>query len=38
MLQNSFAIDIFNKNLDDFSEKFFFPIVLKYQDKIRENI
>lgn len=37
MLKNSFAIDLFNKNLDDFNERFAIPVIINYSNQIREN-
>lgn len=37
MVKNSFAIDLFNKNLDKFNEQFAIPVIINYSNQIREN-
>ena len=37
MVKNSFAIDLFSKNLDKFNEQFIIPVIINYSNQIREN-
>lgn len=37
MVKNSFAIDLFSKNLDKFNEQFMIPVIINYSNQIREN-
>lgn len=38
MVKNSFALDLFNNDLENFYEEFVCPVIVKYQNQIRESL
>jgi hypothetical protein len=37
MVKNSFALDLFDRDLEQFYEEFVCPVIINYQEQIREN-
>lgn len=37
MVKNSFAVDLFAGNLEQFCEEFAYPVIIKYNNQIREH-